>query len=418
MKQIHIFDLDGTLIDSMPYFARGVLQVLDEEGIGYSEDFIDVLTPLGDEKTALLYQELGVPGTVDEIIRRMQQNQYPYYAHHIPLKPGIGPYLRRLKADGRTLCVLTASPHILTDAALRRNGVYELFDHVWSIDDFGFNKSETALFDAVTERLGCGKSDIRFYDDNLTAVTTAVRAGWQVWAVNDNYSDAAIAALRAAAHGYVDDFTHLLPTYHIFDMDGTMTDSMDYIARSVLQVLDENRVPYGPEIIETVTPLGYPNTARLFRTMGVPGTVEEIVARFMEILHRAYANDVPLKSGVADYLHRLKAEGKRLCVLTGSPHLLTDVCLQRNGLWELFDHVWSVDDFGVSKDDPVIYREITRLLGCEPSAITLYDDNLAACTTAAACGWYTVGVKDRQKAEIWAQLQQTAPRYITDFAEV
>ena len=207
-------------------------------------------------------------------------------------------------------------------------------------------------------------------------------------------------------------------TYYIFDMDGTLTDSMDYIGRSVRQVLDENHVPYGPESIETVTPLGYPNTARLFQTMGVPGTVEEIVARFMEILHHAYANDVPLKSGVAAYLRKCKAEGKRLCVLTGSPHLLTDVCLQRNGLWELFDHVWSVDEFGISKDNPVIYHEITRILDCQPAAITLYDDNLAACTTAASCGWNTVGVRDRQKAEIWAQLQQTAHRYLTDFAEI
>ena len=54
MKQIHIFDLDGTLLDSMPFFARGVLQVLEEEGIPYGDDLIDILTPLGDEKTALL----------------------------------------------------------------------------------------------------------------------------------------------------------------------------------------------------------------------------------------------------------------------------------------------------------------------------------------------------------------------------
>lgn len=210
MRNIHIFDLDGTLIDSMSFFAKGVLQVLEEEGIPYGDDLIDIITPLGDEKTALLYQEMGVPGTVAEIIQRMQDNQYPYYAHSIPLKPGIEGYLRKLKAKGRTLCVLTASPHVLTDAALQNNGVFTLFDHVWSIDDYGLNKSQTALFDAVTERLGCEKSDIHFYDDNITAVTTAVKAGWYVWAVNDHYSDEQIAALRAAAHGYVADFTDLL----------------------------------------------------------------------------------------------------------------------------------------------------------------------------------------------------------------
>lgn len=417
MKNIHIFDLDGTLLDSMPHFARGTLQVLVDEGIPYGDDLVDIITPLGDEKTALLFQEMGVPGTVAEIIHRIQQNQYPDYAYRIPLKPGIDGYLRKLKAAGCTLCVLTASPHILTDAALRRNGVYHLFDHVWSIDDFGLNKSQTALFDAVTARLGCDMGDIHFYDDNITAVTTAVKAGWYVWAVNDNYTEAEIAALRNAAHGYVSSFAELLPprTYHIFDMDGTLTDSMGYIGRSVLQVLEENHIPHGPEIIDRVTPLGYPNTARLFQTMGVPGTAEEIVARFMEILHHEYAHHVPLKPGVADYLHRLKAEGKHLCVLTGSPHLLTDVCLQRNGIRELFDHVWSVDDFGISKDNPAIYQQVEQLLGCGGANITLYDDNRTACATAARSGWYTVGVQDRQKPEFLQQLKSTVDCYLTGF---
>lgn len=209
MKKIHIFDLDGTLIDSMPYFARGVLQVLDEENIPYGEDLIDILTPLGDEKTALLYQEMGVPGTVEEIIVRMQQNQYPYYAHSIPLKPGIDAYLRKLKAQGVILCVLTASPHILTDAALKRNGVYDLFDHVWSIDDYSLPKSDPALFHAVAQRLGCSMADICFYDDNLTAVTTASGTGWYTCAVNDRHSPEVIAALQRTADAYIDDFSTL-----------------------------------------------------------------------------------------------------------------------------------------------------------------------------------------------------------------
>ena len=144
-------------------------------------------------------------------------------------------------------------------------------------------------------------------------------------------------------------------------------------------------------------------------------TVEEIVARFMEILHHEYAHNVPLKAGVADYLRKLKAEGKHLCVLTGSPHLLTDVCLQRNGIWELFDHVWSVDDFGISKDNPAIHQQVEQLLGCGGADITLYDDNRTACATAARSGWYTVGVQDRQKPEFLQQLKSTVDCYLTGF---
>ena len=209
MKQIHIFDLDGTLIDSMPFFARGVLQVLEEEGIPYGDDLIDILTPLGDEKTALLYQEMGVPGTVEKIIHRMQQNQYPDYAHSIPLKPGIEGYLRHLKAQGRTLCVLTASPHITLDACLNRLGIFDLFDNVWSCDDFNTTKADPEIYKRAAERIGEPVEQVLFLDDNLHADTTAKAAGMQVCGVYDPSSDDYVDAMKAATDYYIYDFSEL-----------------------------------------------------------------------------------------------------------------------------------------------------------------------------------------------------------------
>lgn len=207
MKIWHIFDLDGTLVDSMSYFRRGILQVLDDDGIPYGPDMADILTPLGYTKSAELYQTMGVGGTVEEIVGRIQTNLHYQYAHNIVLKPGVGDYLRKLKAEGCGLCVLTASPHLVTDVCLQHNGVYDLFDHVWSVEDYGMSKSETALFDAVTRRLSCTAGDVRFYDDNLTACTTAVKAGWFTYAVNDGQSEDILCQLRAVAHAYVPSFT-------------------------------------------------------------------------------------------------------------------------------------------------------------------------------------------------------------------
>ena len=206
MKKIHIFDLDGTLINSMPYYSRGILQVLDEEGIGYGPELIEVLTPLGYTKSAQLYQTMGVPGTVEDIVGRIQTILHHEYAHNITLKPGVEAYLRKLKAAGCVLCVLTASPHLVTDVCLQHNGVYHLFDRVWSVEDFGMSKSETAIYDETVRRLGCQKEDICFYDDNLTAVSTAVKAGWYTCAVNDGQKASITAALKAAAHEYIGSF--------------------------------------------------------------------------------------------------------------------------------------------------------------------------------------------------------------------
>lgn len=202
---------------------------------------------------------------------------------------------------------------------------------------------------------------------------------------------------------------------HIFDMDGTLINSMPHIVRSILHVLDEDHIVYGPELIDAVIPLGYPKTAERFQAMGAKGTVDEIVARFMKLLYQAYSNDIPLKPGAAAYLRKLKEQGARLCVLTGSPHLLTDVCLQRNGIFDLFDYVWSVDDFGHCKDEPIIYHQAAAQLGCAADDICFYDDNLIACTTAVEAGWYTCAVNDGQSEETTAALRAVADAYIPTF---
>lgn len=199
MTDICVFDLDGTLVDSMPRYAAGILSVLEDEGIPYSPELIGVLTPLGYTKSAELYQTMGVHGTVEEIVRRIENKLVEQYANYIPLKVGVGDYLRKRKAEGAKLYVLTASPHIVTDVCLKHNGVYDLFDAVWSVEDYGIAKGDVRVYEAVAERIGCRTEDISFFDDNVTALSTGKRAGCYTIAVYDRHSEEAFAAL--CAHG-------------------------------------------------------------------------------------------------------------------------------------------------------------------------------------------------------------------------
>ena len=199
MTDICVFDLDGTLVDSMQRYAAGILSVLDDEGIPYTPDLIGVLTPLGYTKSAELYQTMGVPGTVEDIVRRIENKLVEQYANYIPLKEGVGDYLRKRKAEGAKLYVLTASPHIVTDVCLQHNGVYDLFDAVWSVEDYGIAKGDVRVYEAVAQRIGCRTQDISFFDDNVTALSTGKKAGCYTIAVYDRHSEDAFAAL--CAHG-------------------------------------------------------------------------------------------------------------------------------------------------------------------------------------------------------------------------
>ena len=122
----------------------------------------------------------------------------------------MGDYLRKRKAEGAKLYVLTASPHIVTDICLQHNGVYDLFDSVWSVEDYGIAKGDVRVYEAVADRIGCTTADITFFDDNLTALSTGRKAGCYCVAVYDRHTEEEFAALKAAGNMSIRSFEDLL----------------------------------------------------------------------------------------------------------------------------------------------------------------------------------------------------------------
>jgi len=89
MKKVHIFDLDGTLIDSMTQFPKANLRVLREEGVTPPEDVVNIITPLGYRGTAEYFiKTLGVKASCpEEIMKRVESYLIDDYTNVIPLKP-------------------------------------------------------------------------------------------------------------------------------------------------------------------------------------------------------------------------------------------------------------------------------------------------------------------------------------------
>lgn len=212
MKKVHIFDLDGTLIDSMTQFPKANLRVLEEEGITPPEDVVNIITPLGYRGAAEYFiNTLGVKASCpEEIMKRVESYLIDDYTNNIPLKPFVREYVEKLKKDGCKLYVLTASPHACTDPCLKRNGIYEFFDTVWSSDDFGITKANPQIYRDAADRIGCDISDIMFYDDNFTALETAKKAGLATTGVYDPASDDFKDGIVATADIYINSFEELM----------------------------------------------------------------------------------------------------------------------------------------------------------------------------------------------------------------
>ena len=210
MHHTYIFDFDGTLVDSMPSWAEKVLNILRECGVEYPADIINIVTPLGDRGTAeYMRGVLGVPLSLEEIFRQMDEYALPKYRDEIGIKDGVREYLAHLRDRGSTLHVLTASPHKMVDPCLKRLGIFDWFSNVWSTDDFGMVKSDPQIYLAAADRIGVDVSDAVFFDDNLMAVRTARAAGMYAVGVYDASSDALVEEIRAAADLYVRSMSEL-----------------------------------------------------------------------------------------------------------------------------------------------------------------------------------------------------------------
>ena len=206
--------------------------------------------------------------------------------------------------------------------------------------------------------------------------------------------------------------------HYLFDFDGTLVDSMPHWSRSMIQVLKDHEIPYKDDIIRIITPLGLHGTAKYFQTLGLDLPVERILDEMYAYLTPLYRDIIPQKAGVKECLEAMKAQGMGLHVLTASPHPWLDPCLKRNGLYELFENVWSCEDFGTGKTDPDIYVQAAKRIGVPMTDVTFLDDNINADRTAKGAGMPVIGVYDDTSKEDEAAMRELTDGYVRDFFEL
>ena len=206
----YIFDFDGVLVDSMATYAGCMLRILDENGIPYSSDIIKIITPLGSAGTAKYFKELGLQLPEAEILTTIGKYLYDAYANHIVTKEQVVPTLQQLKAKGIRLNILTAGPHVTLDPCVKRLGIGDLFENIWSCDDFQTGKTDPNIYKMAVQRLGLSTDEVLFLDDNYNADKAAKAAGLTVCGVYDDSSKEYESAIREIADHYIYSLSELL----------------------------------------------------------------------------------------------------------------------------------------------------------------------------------------------------------------
>ena len=199
--------------------------------------------------------------------------------------------------------------------------------------------------------------------------------------------------------------------YAIFDMDGTLVDSMGCWNSLTTEYLHRKGVREVPqEILDRTAVMTTRETLDVFiRELGVEDTPEGAERELWTVMEDHYRHDIPLKPGVREYLARLQEEGVAMCVVSATPAKLMEVCLRTQGVRDLFRFILSCNDLGISKDRPDVYNIAAERLGApDHGDAAVYEDALTAGHTAKAAGYHLVAVRDRYAAAGWEKLKGLA----------
>lgn len=199
-----VFDVDGTLLDSMSIWDTVGVDYLRSIGFKPKENLNEVFKDMSLDQAARYYQtEYGVTLSVEEITEGVNALLEDFYRHRAALKLGAGELVRELSRRGVKLCVATATDRYLVEAALERCGVLSCFGRIFTCGEVGHGKNEPHIFEAALRFLGTVREETLVFDDALYAVRTAKKAGFPVAAVYDSHEKGQ-AQVRALADVYLE----------------------------------------------------------------------------------------------------------------------------------------------------------------------------------------------------------------------
>ena len=203
-----IFDLDGTLLDSMPLWDGLGAVYLRAKSLVPEPGLTEALAPLSLPQAARYLKDgYALRESPDEIMRQLNALIEDSYRHTLALKASAEPFLCRLRRENVRMCVATATDRPLVEAALNRLKIADYFCGIVTCEEAGAGKDRPDVYLKALSLLGTGLSQAVVFEDAPHAVETAKAAGFRVAAVFDESAARDREKIAAAADWYLDSLT-------------------------------------------------------------------------------------------------------------------------------------------------------------------------------------------------------------------
>lgn len=206
-----IFDLDGTILDSMYVWHYADSVFLEEQGIEVPPNLDSILKTLSMNQCVQYFIDvLGVKLSHDEIKSRCMEIMRDFYLTKVKPKPYAKEVLDKLKSMGVKMCVATANENVLTVAALNHVGFLDYFEFILTCADVDAPKTDGKIYRVSGERLGFKPQETIVVEDAVHGIVSANREGFITIGVYDEAFKSDNEKIQRISHIYAETFEDLL----------------------------------------------------------------------------------------------------------------------------------------------------------------------------------------------------------------
>ncbi len=206
-----IFDVDGTLVDSMKLWKQVDIEFLGKRGISLPEKLQLEIEGMSYSETAIYFKaRFDLPESLEEIKEEWRLMVGDYYKCHIELKSGAKDFLKLLYGKGLTIGIASSNSRELIDYMLDNHNIRKYFSYIRTSCEVDKGKPHPDVYLKVAGDMGVDPCHCLVFEDTVSGVMAAKSAGMKVFAMADEFSKGSRAKLEKMAEGYIHSFDEVM----------------------------------------------------------------------------------------------------------------------------------------------------------------------------------------------------------------
>ncbi|MGI5949780.1 HAD family hydrolase [Peptoniphilus sp.] len=205
----------------------------------------------------------------------------------------------------------------------------------------------------------------------------------------------------------------------IFDLDGTLVDSMGFWRSVSRDFLKTKSIDIDDEVQHQMTTMSLEKSlAYLKDYYNLEESLEELHREFSRIVADFYENKVPLKDNAIEILDYFKSRGYKIVIGTSTAENFVDIVAKKYNLYAYAEKIFTVDNVGYLKSQKEFFLKIAQTIGEAPEDVYLIDDSFLALRAAKEAGLVPVGIYDENSDDKWDIIKEEQEYYISNLIEL